>query len=145
MPSITDTDIIDVLRNQHDEAKGNLKSLVDADPDTRGSDFANLAEVLAAHEHGEESIVYPAILGLTNAGDVVADRQAEEAAASRKIAELKSLDPHSDEFAEGLEELKSAVEAHAGNEEAEVFPLLQTLDATKRSELGAAMLEATGA
>ena len=106
---------------------------------------AGFAAALAAHEQGEAAIVYPAIEGLHDAAPVIATRKAEEAEASGKIADLKALDPSSDEFEIGLKELKSAVEAHAGKEEADVFPLLASLAAAKRSELGASMTEAVKA
>ena len=142
MADTAGTDVIDVLKSQHDEAKAGLSSVVDAASSARGAAFEKLAPVLAAHEHGEESIVYPAIEDIEGAVTVIAARKAEEHAASQKIAELKKLDPSSESFLAGFKELKSAVEAHAGSEEAEVFPLLASLDGNKRSELGAAMAEA---
>ena len=106
--------------------------------------FKSSPRRLAAHEQGEAAIVYPAIEGLHDAAPVIATRKAEEAEASGKIADLKALDPSSDEFEIGLKELKSAVEA-PGKEEAEVFPFLASLAAAKRSELGASMAQAVKA
>ena len=137
------TDIINVLTSQHKEAKAGLAKLVAADANTRGAEFEKLSKVLAAHEHGEEAHVYPALETMGGkAAQVIEARKAEEAEASEKIAQLKALDPTSAEFATGIAQLKSAVEAHAGKEEAEVFPLLSSLDEATRSELGASMQNA---
>ena len=145
MDDTINTDIIEVLKTQHNEAKEGLSSVIDAEPTARGAAFEKLAGVLTAHESGEAAIVYPAIEGLDNAAPVIAARKAEEAEAAGKIADLKALDPTSDRFAAGLNELKAAVEAHAGKEEAEVFPFLASLASAKRSELGASMTQAVKA
>jgi hemerythrin superfamily protein len=143
MSTAQKTDIIDVLTSQHNEAKAGLASLVAADAKVRGAEFEKLAKVLAAHEHGEEAHVYPALETMGDkASQIIEERRAEEAEASDKIAQIKSLAPLSTEFATGIAQLKKAVEAHAAKEEAAVFPLLSSLDEATRSKLGDSMINA---
>ena len=52
MDDTTSTDIIEVLKSQHTEAKEGLSSVLDAELTVRGGAFQKLAAALAAHEQG---------------------------------------------------------------------------------------------
>lgn len=130
-------DIVVVLTKQHKEAKAGLEEVASLSGAAQQAALKKLAPTLEAHEHAEETVVYPRISALgADAVKVVEARETEEAKGATMLKELVS-DDMCDGFSEKVNEFKDAVLTHATNEENEVFPLLNSLPADERQQLGA--------
>jgi hemerythrin superfamily protein len=133
------TDVVDLLKAQHDEIKELFRSVGEGSGEARREPFECLVRLLAVHETAEEEVVYPA-LRTAGAGGVADARIAEETEAKRLLADLEKVGPTGDDFLPGLDRLRGAVVAHAENEEREVFPVLRSKKlAAPREALGAAV------
>jgi len=121
------TDVVQLLTAQHDEIKNLFRSVSEGSGEARREPFECLVRLLAVHETAEEEVVYPA-LRTAGAGAVADARIAEETEAKRILADLEKIGPTGDNFLVTFEQLRSAVLAHAENEEREVFPVLRSDD-----------------
>jgi len=136
MDNNKNTDVVDIVLEQHVAAKKGLTEVSNARGEQRGELFAALAPVLAAHEAAEEAVIYPALRELGAEGTKVADeRTREEQAADQVLTKLKGMDAGSAEFGTTFESFKADVLAHAKKEKTEVLPLLKSScsDAERRS------------
>ena len=132
-------DIVDLLSQDHEEAKQLLGKLTSAAPDARDDLFRELVPALVSHEVAEEVVVYPTIRSDAPDGDAeVAPRLKEQQQAEELLSSMEKLDPASDEFARLLSQLHDDVLEHAQAEEQNIFPLLRALEhEDERSALGA--------
>ncbi len=142
MDSTKNVDVVDVVLEQHVAAKKGLTEVSNASGAQRGTLFARLAGVLAAHEAAEEAVIYPALRKLGAEGGKVADaRIDEEQAAEQTLTKLKGMDAASAEFGTTFEGFMADVLAHATKEEAEVLPMLKSsCSGDERRTLGEAFL-----
>jgi hemerythrin superfamily protein len=133
------SDIVELLLEDHDEAKALLREITSAAPDSRGELFVKLVPELVRHEVAEEIVVYPTIRAEAPDGkDEVAPRLEEQAEAEELLADMERDDRSSAEFGQKLQKLHDAVLAHAAAEEENIFPLLRAIEDTEtRAELGA--------
>lgn len=126
--SATDkTNVVQFLTDQHKQIRA-LFDEVDKATDKTAKDkaFVQLRRLLAVHETAEEQIVHPqARSAVPNGQRVVEARLQEENAAKQALTELEKLDVTSVEFATQFAQLRTAVLAHAENEETEEFPALE--------------------
>jgi hemerythrin superfamily protein len=132
-------DIIDLLSQDHEEAKQLLTKITSAAPTARKELFWELVPALVSHEVAEEVVVYPTIRSEAPDGDAeVEPRLKEQQQAEEMLSSMEKLDPESDEFAQKLDKLRDDVLEHAQAEEENIFPLLRALEhEEERSLLGA--------
>lgn len=132
-------DIVDLLTQDHEEAKRLLGKITSASPAQRNDLFWELVPALVTHEVAEELVVYPTIRSEAPDGDrEVEPRLKEQQKAEEMLASMEKLDPTSDEFAQKLTKLRVAVLEHAEAEEQNIFPLLRALEhEEERAQLGA--------
>jgi hemerythrin superfamily protein len=139
---MTDGDVVELLLEQHKQVRSLFKGLLG--PNARRDDWDTLLRLLAVHETAEEEVVYPALKGLGDEANAVAEaRKQEEDKAKKELSDLEALGFDGEGFMTRLADFRTAVEAHADSEEREVFPRLRsgleqgTLD-TMRAALVAA-------
>lgn len=134
---------VSFLLEQHDRIR-RLFDEVEHGTGDRSAAFASLVGLLAAHERAEADVVYPALRAIDDAGARIAsDRFAEEQQAEQDLAALVRIGVDSPDFELAFKTFRSAVEAHADNEEAEVLPAL--LKAYEEPRLQAMAAELRGA
>jgi hemerythrin superfamily protein len=118
-------DVIDFLKEQHEQIKGMFEDVISAKGPERERLFRNLQDLMLAHEAAEEKVVHPAAKRAIHGGDAeVAARLVEEQQAKKTLAALDELDVRSKEFEDRLRVLQSAVLRHAKSEEKEEFDKL---------------------
>jgi hypothetical protein len=134
--------VFQTLAKQHGEA-GALIDKINSDAGKRESLWPKLRVALMAHEHGELEAVYPALARYPELKQFV-DQHAKEAnELDGMIKRLDGMSPESDEWASVFSSLGSAVVAHAGEEENEIFPVaLNAIGADRAKELDRAFKEA---
>lgn len=126
MVSDTDLDIIELLRDEHEDLRELFREVLEAEPQARTDPFRTLVARLAAHEAAEEALVHRVTQrDVPEGGEVAAHALEQEASAERALADMEDLDTSSDEFVEALERLQRDVLAHAEYEETHEFPLLE--------------------
>jgi hemerythrin superfamily protein len=132
-------DVIRFLLGQHARIRDLFDEVQDSRGEQRQQAFEELRALLAVHETAEEMVLRP--VTATIAPEGVADaRNAEEQEANEVLKRLESVDPESPDFDQDFAELKSAVDAHADNEEQEEFPaVLESCDLEQRRALGRRM------
>jgi hemerythrin superfamily protein len=131
------TDIVDLLLDDHREAEELLNRFESVRPEDRADYFSTVVLNLVIHEVAEEHVVYPIIRHGPGGEAEASARIAEESASERLLVQLQRLDPTSTEFATKFTTLREAVLAHARAEEATTFPLLTELeDLESRQALG---------
>jgi hemerythrin superfamily protein len=118
--------VTDLLRHQHTEIRSLFAQVEQLPGEQRVQTFDCLRRLLAVHETAEELVVHPAARQLSDeAAAVVDQRLAEEQVAERMLASLDGAGADGGELGGELVELRRVVEAHAGAEEADLFPLLE--------------------
>lgn len=132
-------DIVDLLSQDHEEAKQLLEKITGAAPGARNDLFWELVPALVRHEVAEEVVVYPTIRSEAPDGEAeVEPRLKEQQQAEEMLASMENLDPESEEFGQKLSQLRDDVFEHAQAEEQNIFPLLRALeDEEERAQLGA--------
>ncbi len=139
MANTTPTDVLDVIKSQHDEVKRLFTQVTAAKGEQLEATFCDLRRMLAIHETAEEEVVYPVLRGIGDEGKRVAEaRTTEEAEATKMLARLEGMEAGSGEFTKLLATFRTAVLHHAESEEAEVFPLIRTQDADTRQRMATA-------
>ncbi|WP_116996769.1 hemerythrin domain-containing protein [Desertimonas flava] len=129
--------IVEMITEQHATIRQLFADLEAAAPDERGEAFEPLVRLLAVHETAEEEIVYPIVNQLGDDAKAIVDaRKHEEDAAKKALADLEDMDTASAEFAAALALFRGDVQAHASSEEAEILPLLATMDAERLEIIG---------
>jgi hypothetical protein len=123
------------LAEQHGEA-GALLERAREDEGKRSELWPTIRAALKAHEQGELREVYP-VLRQYAALEALADRhEAEATELGQTIDRMDALGPRSPQFALLLDELIGLVEAHATEEEKEIFPKAQhVIGAARAKEL----------
>ncbi len=132
-------DIIDMLSQDHEDAKHLLEKITAAAPGARKDLFWELVPALVRHEVAEEVVVYPTIRSEAPDGEAeVGPRLKEQQQAEEMLASMEKLDPESAEFGQKLSQLRDDVLEHAEAEEKNIFPLLRALEREEeRARLGA--------
>lgn len=103
-----------------------------------------MAAVLTEHSRAEEAEVYPAI-AQSGEQDEIEHAREEHAQADELIAQLRTMDPESVEFSEGLARLIDAVTEHVTEEEATTLPALRdSVDGNRLDQLAVAFLARRG-
>lgn len=145
----TDTgteDVIAVLVHQHELVKQAFVETFAAEGGARQASFDRLRALLALHETAEEMVLRPSTRSI-GAADVADARNAEEASATKALAELEDMGCDDARFTASLRTLHQDVIAHARAEETLEFPrILDEVPAESRSDMGRRLLavEAAG-
>ena len=130
---------IELLRTQHEEAKGLFKKIEKAEDDEKLDLFEQLADALAVHATIEEKQFYPATKN-ARTEEMLQEAVEEHLAAKRIIADLLEMTPDDPQFDAKIAVLKEQVEHHIEEEEAELFPKVRRMfKADELEDLGVAM------
>lgn len=134
----TTKDIVDLLLEDHAEAKQLLRRISASASDKREELFWELVPALVQHEVAEEVVVYPTIRSEAPDGErEIEPRLKEQAEAEELLADMEKLNRASAEFEQKLKKLHEGVLEHAEAEERNIFPLLRALeDPEERGKLG---------
>jgi hemerythrin superfamily protein len=124
-------DVTTMLERQHEQVRGLFGRIGDGSTPTASDSFCELRRLLAVHETGEEMVVYPALRKLgADAERIAKERLAEEDEAKIALHELENIGLNEPAFATKIAALQSAVLAHAGAEERDVFPRIRQAEST---------------
>ena len=141
-------EVVSFLKAQHNLIEDMFDEVLHAsDPRAREDAFVALRQLLAVHETAEEMVVHPRVREAADAGDAIVDaRLREERDAKELLRRIAELDVATEEFADGVAQLRDAVLEHAEHEESEEFPMLQRelgIDELKRMTTAVRAAEAT--
>ena len=131
-----------ILTQGHAEAMGLIDKLEGVRDDESGHrrSFQSLHDSLSLHMRQEEEIFYPALTAHEEFSDLLEYSIPEHESVRANLAQMSQLAPNTDEFQKLLTEMKLAVEAHATNEEEDVFSDAEELLGLDRmNELGESM------
>ena len=142
-------DVVAVLTRQHERARALLADLhesvavvAELTGDMAGP-FRDLVQLLATHEAGEETVVYPALKTRLEEGRLAEACMAEEHEVKRLLARLEKMAPAFFAFPAALVEFEEKLLAHTEHEERTVFPILEErMGPAQREELGGNFLYA---
>ena len=118
----------DLLKKQHREVLGLLKRAIKTDaPKAAKLLLTEISGHLQLHSKIEEEIFYPAVrqTGTSKAEDMILEALEEHHVVDLVLEELPDVDPAADSFVAKITVLKELIEHHAGEEEAEMFPLAE--------------------
>jgi hemerythrin superfamily protein len=133
---------IDLLKQQHEEAKELLASLEDAELEEKEELFEKLADALAAHAAIEEQHFYPATKD-DRTEELLQEAVEEHLAVKRLIADLLDMSPSEPQFDAKVKVLREQVEHHIEEEEGELFPKVKRAHRAEELEDLGALMEAT--
>jgi hemerythrin superfamily protein len=135
----------EILTQDHREVLDLIDELEEAEG-KEGTDaayaetFNEMVSSLTLHMRAEEEIYYPALAKYEEFSDLLEYSIPEHEMVKQQLAQMSRLAPSSDEFQEVLAEMKTAIEAHATNEEDDVFPdAEETLGRQEMEAIGAAI------
>ena len=121
-----DRDVVDLLRDQHNQIKTLFARLSAAQGTQKRELFQDLVRLLAVHETAEEIIVHPTARRVIDQGEqVVEPRKHEEDQAKRDLSHLYELGIEHPEFNGHLAAFAEEVTEHAAAEESQEFPALR--------------------
>lgn len=135
-------DVIQMLKQQHEEAKSAFSKLEQAPAAERGGLWTKLQPELKAHEQYEEQFVYEPIVTDAQGRDATLvswheHHQTEVREADGLIAEVGRHDSASETWLAAVRTLKSALERHIQEEEGDIWPRIQQVwPSQKREEVG---------
>jgi hemerythrin superfamily protein len=122
----TTTDVVDLIKSQHQQVKGLLTRVGAASGTELESAFCDLRRMIVVHETAEEEVVYPALRASGAEGQKIAEeRTKEEQEGTEVLSKLEKLDIGKGEFTTTFDRFRTAVLQHAEAEEATVLPLLR--------------------
>lgn len=104
---------------------------------TKQAIFDEVCEELTIHATIEEEIFYPAVEKSPDkkADEMVAEGLEEHKIVKTLLEELTNLTPYDDAFDAKMKVLTESVEHHAGEEEAEMFPVFEKLPKETKDEV----------
>jgi iron-sulfur cluster repair protein YtfE (RIC family) len=140
------TDVLDLLRTQHDDIFELLEDLEVGKGD-RSEIFDELADMVAAHTAVEEKIFFPAVFDDT-ASELLHAATDDHVIIKRLLADMLGIDAETEreEFDAQLVILREALEQHARDEEEDMlFPIVRaSKSAAERAELAVEVLAMFG-
>lgn len=140
------THVISVLRAQHRLTEDQFARYRKAHDNARRAALASeICQNLSIHTHLEEKLLYqPLLRQLNDRGhDLAREAEVEHEAFRRLMLELQGTLPDRDLFDARMTVLREYVEHHVKEEEKELFPLIEKLDADFEA-IGAKLLAETG-
>ena len=119
----------EILTNDHRMAEQLMTQLQEADGEDSGASyrpiFAELDQALSLHMEAEEKIFYPAAGKFEDLKDLVVEAYDEHALVKSQLAQMRELEPNTDEFQEVLTQMMAGIEHHVSEEEGEMFPKIE--------------------
>ena len=136
-------DVIELIREDHQQFRQLFGQIETADAELRGDLFQQLVSGLARHEAAEETIVHPTLRDEVDDGRTIAEEVLEEESqAESLLARMEKMDPASGEFVEAFHSLRDDVLEHAEHEERDEHPRLrEALSEERRREMGEGWLK----
>jgi hemerythrin superfamily protein len=126
----------DVLREDHQKVKqlfSDYEAMKDGLEEDKYQLFIKIERELLIHAEIEEEVFYPAVEGQD--AKIVAESREEHRVVKTLLEELGGLVPSYETFDAKMKVLGENVEHHAGEEEKEMFPLFDKLEADAREEV----------
>lgn len=147
------TDVLTVLRRQHDAVDAMVKQLTAVPGRSKGGTPAQASEresivdlitqYLAAHETAEEEHLWPRVREVLPDGDDWASGGIEqEQQATETLLAIAHADPQTEEFDELAQRLISELHKHVAYEDRLFLRLEEALPAEEREQLGQRILDA---
>jgi hypothetical protein len=119
-------DIVDVLREQHDQIRRLCDSVERGGGAHKESLFDELDKLVNLHELGDRRVVHPATRNTTtDGGEVGLACLAEEGPIERTLADLKALGVEHVDFDRRFAVLHRTILEHNAHEERDEFPLIR--------------------
>jgi hemerythrin superfamily protein len=119
-------DVVSILENDHREIRNLLTRLRNASQN-RLALFAELRELLEAHDSAEEERLYPAVWHVLNMKEEAETFLEEHQAARDLMARMTTVDPNGDAWRSLVADLSEIVETHIREEEELLCPQLRQL------------------
>ena len=130
---------IDLLKQQHREVEKLFAQFEAAETEDKKEIFNQIADALAVHATIEEKQFYPAAKS-HKTEDILLESLEEHLGVKRIIADCLDADATDETFEAKVKVLKEQVEHHVGEEENQLFPMVQRqLGSRKLDALGEAM------
>ena len=122
-------DAIQFLKQEHRKAKGALRKILKASPETRGDLWSELAPELRAHEQIEDACVYGPLAQGEAKGDATlaawrGKHRKEVERVEALLKQIDGLDPEAAGWLAKVEAVGESLEKHIREEEEEIFPRL---------------------
>ena len=136
-----ENDVVSLLLQQHQMIRTLCDEVTAASASNRQEPFQRLLRLMAVHEAVEEEIVHPFVRRrVQGAATAVADRLQEERAAKEMLVQLDAMGPAAAGFMPLFDQFRTAVLAHAEQEETSEFAGFreQTRPAERRAMAAAA-------
>ena len=134
-------DAIELLKQQHQEAKKLFEKIEKAGPDEKEQLFDALADALAVHAAIEEQHFYPATKDARTA-ELLEEAVEEHLSMKRIIADLLEMEPDAAQFDAKIKVLREQVEQHVEEEEGELFPKVRKIHGKDElTDLGVLMMQ----
>jgi hypothetical protein len=135
-------DVLQLLKDEHDEAKALFKKLEKAEGSQARKLWDELHSKLSLHEELEETHLYPQLKKEEAARDIVLEAYEEHHVMDVLIEEISALEPKDEAWPAKIKVLQESTEHHIEEEEGELFPKVRKIwDTTKRQEIGRKMQE----
>ncbi|QGV81623.1 hemerythrin domain-containing protein [Streptomyces ficellus] len=138
------TDVVELILRDHRRMEELFRAMRNVQADRAGA-LQEFSALLVAHATAEESEVYPALRRYKNVDDEDVEHSVHEHHEGNEalLALLEVEDTGSEEWDEKLEELVTAVNHHADEEERTLLnDARENVAAERRAELGAAFEQA---
>lgn len=133
-------DVLDLLIQQHNEAKSMFKQLEEAEGREAQQLYEQLHAALTLHEELEETYFYPELKRSPKAHDLVLEGYQEHHVMDVLQREIEDLKAGSEAWQPKIKVLQENTEHHIKEEEDELFPKVRQIwDAKKRAEVGQQM------
>jgi hemerythrin superfamily protein len=141
----SDTDAVEVLKRDHDEAERLLDAYEDAkddpDPARKAAVALEVCRALAIHAQVEEELFYPALRAADDAAaELLNEAAVEHATVKNLVAAIEANTPDDPLYDATVRVLGEYVKHHVKEEEGEIFPLARK-SSLDLDALGAAILE----
>jgi hemerythrin-like domain-containing protein len=136
---------IQLLKNEHETAKGMFAQIEQANAEQRAQLWAKLEPELKVHEKIEEAALYGPVAEEVGSRDQALQEweghhHEEVAELEALIQEVGELDATTDDWMEKIEELRATLEHHIEEEEGDIWPRIQqTWDSSKLEQAGQEM------
>ncbi len=117
---------IELLKTQHEEAKGLFDQIEAAEDEDKEELFEQLADALAVHATIEEKHFYPATRN-ARTEELLQEAVEEHLSVKRLIADLLDMSPEDAQFDAKVTVLREQVEHHVEEEEGELFPRVKKM------------------
>ena len=136
--------VIDMLVEDHRQVNNMFSQYEGADAEGRDRLVHEIIQSLTTHTRVEETVLYPFIRAEVPDGDALMDEaEQEHQEAKDAIDKLRALEPDDAEFDDAFQTLRSGMQHHVAEEEAEVFPkVAEAADEAKLMELGQRLAQA---